>query len=189
MNFFEGIKYLWNKKAGFTLVELMVVVAIIGILAAVAVPNFRKYQGKTKTSEAKLNLAAVYMVENTIFTDYTTYATCLKAGGLTLDGSASRYYTVGFSTGLVGTASYGNMFITANYSFGQCIGGDTESFFTAAKLAPGVGALATAAQFIDSTVNNSSTFVAEAVGYIAGAVYDRWTMNQDKQLLEPNIGY
>ena len=47
-----------NRK-GFTLIELMIVVAIIGILAAVAIPGFMKYIKDSKTSEAKVNIKAI----------------------------------------------------------------------------------------------------------------------------------
>jgi len=47
-------------KKGFTLIELMIVVAIVGILAAIAIPNFLKFQAKSKQSEAKASLGAIY---------------------------------------------------------------------------------------------------------------------------------
>ncbi len=53
---------LRNQK-GFTLIELMIVVAIIGILAAIAIPNFLTFRLKAKTSEAKANLGSIRTCE------------------------------------------------------------------------------------------------------------------------------
>ena len=62
-----------NKK-GFTLIELMIVVAIIGILAAIAIPDFLKFQAKAKQSEAKTNLGAIFTTQVAYFGETNSYA-------------------------------------------------------------------------------------------------------------------
>ncbi|RMG59822.1 MAG: prepilin-type N-terminal cleavage/methylation domain-containing protein [Deltaproteobacteria bacterium] len=98
------IKKMKSKK-GFTLIELMIVVAIIGILAAIAIPNFLKFQAKSKQSEAKTNLKAVYTAETSYFGEFNQYSSFDDINWEPV-GSQVRYrYTLGDGNDL-GNTSY-----------------------------------------------------------------------------------
>ena len=68
------MRFLYSRK-GFTLVELMIVVAIIGVLAAIAIPNFLGFRLKAKTAEAKVNLGAIKDLEVAYFAENDEYLT------------------------------------------------------------------------------------------------------------------
>jgi type IV pilus assembly protein PilA len=79
---------------GFTLIELMIVVAIIGILAALAIPNFIKFQARSKQSEAKSNLKGLFTAERSYYQEHDTYTSCVRTMGFNPE-RANRYrYTV-----------------------------------------------------------------------------------------------
>ena len=61
------------KTGGFTLVELMIVVAIIGALASVAVPSFLNYQLKAKRAEALANLSSLAKSQKSYFAEFNAY--------------------------------------------------------------------------------------------------------------------
>ena len=93
-----------RKQEGFTLIELMIVVAIIGILAAIAIPNFLRYQAKSRQSEAKTNLGAVFVAETAYFSEVNRYGSFSEVG-YALAGTTNRYtYRSPASGGVGGSA-------------------------------------------------------------------------------------
>lgn len=80
---------------GFTLIELMIVVAIIGILAAIAIPNFMKFQARSKQSEAKTNLKGIYTAEKSFYQEHDSYNPWLSMVGFAPERGNRYYYTLG----------------------------------------------------------------------------------------------
>jgi type IV pilus assembly protein PilA len=84
---------------GFTLIELMIVVAIIGILAAIAIPNFMKYQLRAKYSEIPTNIKSFYTAQKALMSAERTVAALFGGDGVT----TGRYYAPGpLPVGVIG---------------------------------------------------------------------------------------
>ncbi len=87
-----------NRQKGFTLIELMIVVVIIGILAALAIPRFMRASTKSKQSEAKGILKQIYTMERTWRQDHDSYTAGLNSIGIEIPVSARYVYSVTTAT-------------------------------------------------------------------------------------------
>jgi type IV pilus assembly protein PilA len=193
-----------NRK-GFTLVELMIVVAIIGILSAIAIPAYQKYQARARQSEAKVGLAGLYTVEKAFHTMENSYSACIVDIGYKVDSNV-RYYKVGFRD------------VCGDGAAGSCCGPTTDKACTGYKwkldgsalasckdtygTGPGVTRVdATAAAggtvafdlspvagILPTNSINYKAFTAFAFGQIHNSALDVWTITEKKELKSVQSG-
>jgi type IV pilus assembly protein PilA len=142
------MRMLHTRKRGFTLIELMIVVAIIGILAAIAIPNFMQFQLRSKTGEAKTNIAAIRTAEEGYFAEFNNYVAATETPGTAVStnkrvwtgGGLTLFDQLGWSpTGEVfynyGVTSTGSSYTIGAY--GDLDGNGTFSDFGYVHPAPG----------------------------------------------------
>jgi type IV pilus assembly protein PilA len=150
-----------NRLKGFTLIELMIVIAIIAFLSMVSIPSFMKFLSKAKRTEAYINLGSLYIAEKAYWAEHGKYSKILRGqGGIGWQpegyvggGKQERfYYTYGFADGQEGT-----------------------SLFT--------GKLETPASALMQTQANDNAFVIAAAADIDGdGVADVLTINQNNEI-------
>ena len=109
----------YTKSQGFTLIELMIVVGILGILAAIALPSYQSYIRKSNRSDAIVALSTLQLAQEKYRISNTTYGTLAQIGGASL--SEGGYYTL---TVPVGTATAYTLVATAVTTKAQA--SDTE---------------------------------------------------------------
>lgn len=126
-------KFLGKSQKGFTLIELMIVVAIIGILAAIAIPNFVRFQLKAKTSEGKVNLAAIRTAEEAYFSEFGSYVTALASPAAGNGGTTKTTFSDAGGFGTVGWAPEGQVYFnyevvvsTSNTAYTADAGADID---------------------------------------------------------------
>lgn len=191
-----------NKQAGFSLVELMVVVAIIGILASIAIPSVNKYMAKARQSEAKTNLSSLYTAEKAFFSEYNTFDPRFAAVGFTPEGALR--YDVGFTSGTNAVAAdgyYTAPSVTAVVANVYCgTNGGMQNGCTILRGATGADPRVADADCQNTGTNNGSshaatcttgrnTFRAGAISILTrGGLSDSWSIDDLKVLRNTRNG-
>jgi prepilin-type N-terminal cleavage/methylation domain-containing protein len=71
-------------RAGFTLVEMMLTIAIIGILSAIAIPMLISYQLCSKAAEGQMNIAAIQKAQEAYYAEYNVYVSAMPPNPTTV---------------------------------------------------------------------------------------------------------
>jgi type IV pilus assembly protein PilE len=87
------MKILRKRMPAFTLTELLVVLAIIGILLLIALPNLMPLISKSRSTEAKQNLTYIHSLEKSWYMEHSTYSSDLKELGFELDAKGDVQYS------------------------------------------------------------------------------------------------
>ncbi len=158
------------KKLGFTLIELMIVVAIVVFLSAVSIPQYVKYIGRARQAEVAMNLAALHTAQQAYYAEHGHYTNVLN-GENGLD-----WQPAGYKSG----AQKQNFYYTYGFNFPGAQEG--VHYF--------IGKLGASREELGETHAEGEGFVAKAVGDVTGKKkLDIWQVDEARNIANTNKGF
>ena len=183
-----------RNESGFSLIELMVVVAIIGVLATIAIPRVNQFIAKARTSEAQVNLSSIYTFNKNFYIEFQGYTPYFDVMGYAPEGrlrynmgwdSAKNNCPAAYTTvkGVCSAVGTGKVNV-----LDKC-GVSTAGAIVGCALVPGPGDTTGVAIVAASCAASDAAFTAVAIAnLVSGVVNDGWTINQDKSLMNTQDG-
>lgn len=118
---------------GFTLIELMIVIAIIAIVSAIAIPAYTGYLATARMVEAKNNIAALKLAEEEYYLEHNGYCSDISNDNTNLSNACDNLWTVAAGDNGVNftytISASGNQYkITATGDTGTPVAGKTDSY-------------------------------------------------------------
>jgi prepilin-type N-terminal cleavage/methylation domain-containing protein len=162
-----------NQAKGFTLLELMTVVLIMGVLTSISLPLFKEYQVKARATEGKLILSSVYLAEKSWYAQFDVYSSCLTVMGI--EKPAQHFFSFGFTTknSITSNSNINQLAVDngAPQACGLITNADTNAYFyqgtkTADPTNVQAPDIATLGAGIFGVTDNAQSFIAVSAGYI-----------------------
>ena len=162
-----------KEKKGFSITEMMVAIAIAGIAATIAIPNFQRYNYKSKQNEMKSHIGSVYSLMKNFYGNYQSYTSRFDAIGFNPEGNLS--YRIGFDSDRLDPALPNTL-------------GSNMCFDTGAHMCP---------FWMDASVGGAAPggmIPADFMSFFVGAVTnfgmgpDSWSIDNVKNLQNPVPG-
>ncbi|MBU6376573.1 MAG: prepilin-type N-terminal cleavage/methylation domain-containing protein [Bdellovibrionales bacterium] len=174
-----------KNSAGFSLVELMVSVGIIGILASVAIPQYSKFTNRAKQSEARVKLGSLYTIEKAFYVEANKFSSCLANIGFIPESTPTTRYMVGFNTLTANSNNVGSVNCSGTLAAGT-------HFFEANNTAV-PGAAGKTIKVTSSVDTTFQTFTAVAEGYLQPGTWDdgktdQWSITETQTLKNERAG-